>query len=123
MKIEVSNGEIIDKLTIIEIKLERISDKAKLANLDKEYQVLNQAAVKILSKDDDLYKALYTINCKLWDIEDKIRDLERNKDFGQEFIETARAVYFQNDKRAEIKKKINEKTGSSLVEEKSYQKY
>jgi hypothetical protein len=123
VKIEVSNGEIIDKLTIIEIKLERIGDKAKLANLDKEYQVLNQAAVKILSKDDDLYKALFAINCKLWDIEDKIRDLERNKDFGQEFIETARAVYFQNDERAEIKKKINEKTGSSLVEEKSYQKY
>ncbi|MBN1115598.1 MAG: hypothetical protein JXA77_00210 [Bacteroidales bacterium] len=123
MKIEVSNGEIIDKLTIIEIKLERIENKDKIQNLKKEHNVLNQAAEQIISKDDELYKALYEINCKLWDIEDTIRDLERNKDFGQHFIETARAVYFSNDKRSEIKRQINIKTGSNLVEEKSYEKY
>lgn len=123
MKIEVSNGEIIDKLTIIEIKLERISDEAKLVNLRNEYKVLNEAAAKIISKEDKLYKALYTINCQLWDIEDDIRDLERTKDFGEKFIETARAVYFTNDKRSEVKKQINLKTGSKLIEEKSYEKY
>lgn len=123
MNIEVSNGEIIDKLTIIEIKLERIKDEAKLVNLHKEHLVLNEASKDIISHDDELYKSLYAINCKLWDIEDKIRDLERNKDFGQEFIETARSVYFINDERSEVKKKINIKTGSNLVEEKSYEKY
>ncbi len=123
MKIEVSNGEIIDKLTIIEIKLERIEDETKLVNLRKEYEVLNTAASQIISKNDELYKALYDINCKLWDIEDNIRDLERNKDFDKKFIETARAVYFTNDERSDVKKKINLKTGSNLIEEKSYEKY
>ena len=123
MKIEVSNGEITDKLTIIEIKLERISDEAKLVNLRKEYDVLNEAVSQIIDKNDPLYKELYHINCQLWDIEDRIRDLERNKDFGQDFIETARAVYFTNDKRSDVKRRINEKTGSNLVEEKSYEDY
>jgi len=123
MKIEVSNGEIADKLTIIEIKLERISDEAKLVNLKKEYEVLNEAVSQIIDKNDPLYKELYDINCQLWDIEDRIRDLERNKDFGQDFIETARAVYFTNDKRSDVKRRINEKTGSNLVEEKSYEDY
>lgn len=123
MKIEVSNGEIIDKLTIIEIKLERINDSEKQINLKKEYEVLSEAARNILSVEDPLYKALYEINLTLWDIEDRIRELERSNDFGQEFIDTARSVYFNNDKRAEIKKQINHKTGSTLVEEKSYQKY
>jgi len=123
MKIEVSNGEIADKLTIIEIKLERISDEAKLVNLRKEYEVLDEAVSQIIDKKDALYKELYDINCQLWDIEDRIRDLERNKDFGQDFIETARAVYFTNDKRSDVKRRINEKTGSNLVEEKSYEDY
>ncbi|GET27870.1 DUF6165 family protein [Prolixibacter sp. SD074] len=123
MKIEVSNGEIADKLTIIEIKLKRISDEAKLVNLRKEYDVLNEAVSQIIDKNDPLYKELYDINYQLWDIEDRIRDLERNKDFGQDFIETARAVYFTNDKRSDVKKRINEKTGSNLVEEKSYEDY
>jgi hypothetical protein len=123
MRIEVSNGEIIDKLTIIEIKLERIIDSEKLINLKNEYKVLSDAANNILSVEDPLYKALYEINLTLWDIEDKIRDLERNNDFGKEFIDTARSVYINNDKRAEIKKQINQKTGSTLIEEKSYQKY
>lgn len=123
MKIEVSNGEIIDKLTIIEIKLERINDKSKLINLRKEFEVLSEASSLILKKDDPLYKALYEVNCELWDIEDRIRDLERKKDFGTEFIETARAVYFRNDKRSAIKREINLRTSSGLIEEKSYEQY
>ena len=123
MKIEVSNGEIIDKLTIIEIKLERIKDKAKLSNLKKEYDELKSAADRILSSDDPLYKALYQVNCELWDIEDRIRDLERNKDFGDDFVETARSVYFKNDIRSEVKREINIRTSSGFTEEKSYEKY
>jgi hypothetical protein len=123
MKIEVSNGEIIDKLTIIQIKLERIKDKAKLVNLQKEYDELITVSSSILSTSDPLYKALYDVNCELWDIEDLIRDLERKKAFGDEFISTARAVYFKNDKRSEIKREINIKTSSGLIEEKSYEKY
>jgi len=123
MKIEVSNGEIIDKLTIIQIKLERISDEKKLINLRKEFDELKSAAASILSLESPLYKALYDVNCELWDIEDHIRDLERNKDFGTGFIETAREVYFRNDKRSEIKREINIRTSSGLIEEKSYEKY
>ena len=123
MKIEVSNGEIVDKLTIIEIKLKHIKDADKLKNLQKEYEVLNEAVGKIISKDHELYQQLLNINQELWDIEDRIRDLERDKDFGDDFIKTARAVYFTNDKRSDVKRKINELTGSALVEEKSYQKY
>jgi hypothetical protein len=123
MKIEVSNGEIIDKLTIIQIKLERIKDENKLKNLRKEFEVLKSASDSIISMDDPLYKALYDVNCELWNIEDHIRDLERNKDFGTGFIETARAVYFRNDKRSEIKREINIRTSSGLIEEKSYEKY
>ncbi len=123
MKIEVSNGEIADKLTIIEIKLKQIKDEAKLKNLKNEYQVLDEAVSKIIKKEHPLYQELLKINQELWDIEDKIRDLERDKDFGEEFVKTARSVYFTNDKRSEIKRKINELTGSNLIEEKSYQKY
>jgi hypothetical protein len=123
MKIEVSNGEIIDKLTIIQIKLERISDKAKLENLKREFVLLDEVCSSIISRKDPLYVALYEVNCSLWDIEDHIRDLERNKDFGKDFIETARSVYFTNDKRCEIKREINLKTASGLIEEKSYEKY
>ena len=123
MKIEVSNGEIIDKLTIIQIKLERIKDEAKLVNLQKEYNELFAASSSIIPTSDELYKSLYDINCELWDIEDHIRDLERKKDFGDDFIATARAVYFKNDKRSEIKRAINIKTSSGLIEEKSYEKY
>ena len=123
MKIEVSNGEIVDKLTIIEIKLERIKDESKLVNLRKEFKVLNEAVKNIIDKNDPLYQELYKINCELWDIEDRIRDLVRSKRFTEEFIETARAVYFTNDRRSVVKKKINEQTGSDLTEEKSYQEY
>jgi len=123
MKIEVSNGEIIDKLTIIQIKLERIKDKTKLVNLRNEYDELIKISSSIISTGDPLYIALYEVNCELWDIEDHIRDLERNKEFGEDFISTARAVYFKNDKRSQIKREINIATSSGLIEEKSYEKY
>ena len=123
MKIEVSNGEIIDKLTIIQIKLERIRDEVKLVNLRKEYNELLNASASIISTADVLYQSLYVINCDLWEIEDHIRDLEREKDFGNDFVATARAVYIKNDKRSELKREINIKTSSGLMEEKSYEKY
>ena len=123
MKIEVSNGEITDKLTIIEIKLIRIKDPVKQANLQKEYEILNNAVASIIEKNHPLYIDLLTINNQLWDIEDHIRDLERVKDFGDDFIQTARSVYFINDKRSDAKRKINELTGSNLTEEKSYEDY
>jgi hypothetical protein len=123
MKIEVSNGEIIDKLTIIQIKLERIKDKGKLSNLQKEYNELIKSSSSVISTSDPLYKALYEVNCELWDIEDRIRDLERKKDFGDDFISVARSVYVKNDRRSELKREINIKTSSGLIEEKSYEKY
>jgi hypothetical protein len=123
MKIEVSNGEIIDKLTIIRIKLEKIKDKTKLTNLRKEFEELIAIAVKIISEDDHLYKALYQVNLELWDIEDHIRDLERKKEFGEDFVNTARSVYIKNDRRSEIKRKINIRTSSGFIEEKSYREY
>jgi len=123
MKIEVSNGEIVDKLTIIEIKLENIRNEQKLANLKTEYEVLDQAVALIIAKSDPLYIELLEINKKLWVIEDRIRELEKSKDFGSEFVEVARSVYFTNDLRSEVKRKINEKTNSKLIEEKSYEDY
>jgi hypothetical protein len=123
MKIEVSNGEIIDKLTILQIKLERIKDEAKQINLRKEFNELSKVTKTIISTSDVLYESLYEVNCELWDIEDHIRDLERRKDFGDDFIVTARAVYIKNDKRSEIKREINIQTSSGLIEEKSYEKY
>jgi hypothetical protein len=123
MKIEVSNGEIVDKLTIIEIKLERITDKLKLDNLKNEYNMLEKVVSGIIKHSDPLYAELYKVNTELWEIEDHIRELERNKDFGKDFVETARSVYFKNDLRSEIKRKINLATGSGLIEEKSYDKY
>ncbi len=123
MKIEVSNGEIVDKLTIIEIKLQHIQDPAKRKNLQAEYEVLNEAVAKIIDKKHAYYQELLQINRELWDIEDRIRDLERAQNFGESFIQTARAVYFTNDKRSDVKRRINELTGSNLIEEKSYKKY
>ncbi len=123
MKIEVSNGEIIDKITILQIKLERIKDETKLKNLKKEYDELIKVASSLMNSGDILYKALYDVNSELWDIEDHIRDLERKKDFGDDFISLARSVYIKNDRRSELKREINIKTSSGLIEEKSYEKY
>ena len=123
MKIEVSNGEIVDKLTIIEIKLANITDVQKLTNLQCEYEVLNHAVGSLIKKDHPLYLELLEINKKLWNIEDRIRELEKIKDFGAEFVQVARAVYFTNDLRSDVKRRINILTNSSLVEEKSYEEY
>jgi hypothetical protein len=125
MKIEVSIGEIVDKYTILMIKASKIQDVAKLENINKELTYL----IDILKKEDPLMtdypltKALFEINKELWKVEDDLRDLERVKDFGKEFVILARNVYKLNDKRAHIKKEINMKHGSEFVEEKSYQPY
>ena len=123
MKIEVSNGEIIDKLTILQIKLEMITDPLKIANIQYEYDTLLPIASKILKPDHLLVTDLKSINSKLWKIEDDIREMERNSDFGPGFIELARQVYRLNDKRAGIKREINKLTNSGLIEEKSYSEF
>lgn len=124
MKIEVSNGEIIDKLTILSLKLMHIKDESKLENIKKEHDLLKDVASQIgIEEENPLYIKLLEVNQKLWDIEDKIRDCERDKDFGEKFIELARRVYFTNDERSVIKREINEATGSELIEEKSYKEY
>lgn len=123
MLIEVSDGEIVDKLTIIEIKMEKIKDENKLINIRKEYAVVDEAVKTIIAKNDPLYLELLNINKELWKIEDDIRDCEKAKDFGQQFIDLARAVYYTNDRRADVKKRINLQSGSNLIEEKSYQNY
>ena len=127
MKVEVSNGELLDKLTILELKLSNISDVQKLTNIQKEHDELNPLAGQLFDSYGEelknLYKQLAEINSELWTIEDDIRECERNKDFGSDFVSLARAVYFTNDRRSEIKKSINLLTGSGFVEEKSYEDY
>ena len=127
MKIEVSNGELVDKLTILEIKLDRITDSKQLENITKEWLSLNDAVMTLLNTFGD--RALYSkidelsdINKKLWDIEDWIRDCEKEQRFDKEFVELARSVYKLNDRRSEVKKHINVTTKSGLIEEKSYSK-
>ena len=125
MKIEISHGEIVDKLTILQIKKTNIIDLIKLDNIVKEYDYLLSVVendLGILTESPE-YLELLSINNELWVIEDNIRDKERDKVFDNEFIELARSVYTTNDKRAEIKKKINLKYGSLFVEEKSYSNY
>jgi hypothetical protein len=125
MNIEVSHGEIVDKLTILQIKKENITDPSKLDNIVKEYDYLLSIVENDLeiSTESPEYLELLSINKELWVIEDDIRDKERDKVFDTEFIELARSVYTTNDKRAEIKKEINLKYGSLFVEEKSYSNY
>ena len=124
--VPVSWGEVIDKITVLEIKSEKLDDSGKLANVRKELGLL--AAIRDKEFPDHgelaaLSADLKSVNAALWDIEDHIRDCERAKDFGQRFIDLARAVYITNDKRAAVKRQINELLGSSLVEEKSYAPY
>ena len=128
MKIEVSNGEILDKHTILKIKLEKITDPAKVANLNKEWLILTPIVQEIVNSCNNpeihnAYEEMYQVNLKLWNIEDEIRDCERANDFGEEFIRLARAVYWTNDDRNLVKKKIDALTGSNLTEEKSYADY
>jgi hypothetical protein len=125
MNIEVSHGEIVDKLTILQIKKENITDPIKLDNIVKEYDYLLSIVENDLgiSTESPEYLELLSINNELWVIEDDIRDKERNKEFDDEFIKLARSVYYTNDVRAKIKKEINLKYSSGFVEEKSYQTY
>lgn len=123
---EISPGELIDKITILEIKMDRITDDKKLKNIKTEWDALNQSrASKILisARLDELTAELKTINETLWVIEDDIRECEHRKEFGDAFITLARSVYLNNDHRARVKRKINELLGSRLIEEKSYSDY
>jgi hypothetical protein len=126
ISIEIAPGELIDKITILEIKLERIKDADKLANVRLEWETLvkgRDAAIEETPELDRLSAELKAANEALWDIEDDIRDCERDKNFGDVFVELARSVYITNDKRAALKRQINELLGSSLIEEKSYSAY
>ena len=121
---EISAGELVDKITILKIKKEKIADKEKLVEIKKELDSLTNTFNKSIKKNinlETLTKDLENINLKLWDIEDKIRKLEKKQGFGKEFIELARNVYKFNDERAKIKLKINEALGSNIKEVKSYE--
>ncbi len=123
MEIEVSIGEIVDKLSILRIKKNNITDEDKLVNINKEYDYLYHKVFQELKVDTSDFYEMIMVNEILWGVEDSIREKERNKEFDQDFIEMARSVYVTNDRRAEIKKQINLKYGSLFVEEKSYKEY
>jgi len=123
MKIEVSVGEIVDKLSILLIKKQNISDKSKLDNVIKEYEYLKNIVFEDLKIEEEDFIDMIEINSSLWDIEDNLRDKEKSKTFDEEFVQLARSVYYTNDKRALIKKRINTKYGSTFSEEKSYSPY
>jgi Family of unknown function (DUF6165) len=126
IKVPVSPGELLDKITILRIKAQRMTDPRKLANVRFELDALENtwgasayAKIDVQTEVDELQ----AVNLRLWTIEDEIRDQERAQTFGAEFIRLARAVYFENDTRADIKRRINVKLGSGIVEEKSYANY
>ena len=124
--IKVSPGELIDKITILKLKNKFIQNENQLKNVNMELDILLPILKKNnlnTNKFEKLSDELYNINNKLWEIEDNIRDKERLSDFGEEFVKLARDVYFTNDKRSEIKKKINILAGSKIIEEKSYSDY
>tara|TARA_R100001015_G_C4629398_1_gene190217 strand:+ start:1881 stop:2249 length:369 start_codon:yes stop_codon:yes gene_type:complete len=122
MKVEVSDGDLVDKYTIVKIKSERVKDESKLTNINNELVYLQEILEK-MNVSEQLVTDLYNINCIIWEIEDKIRKKEKDQEFDERFIHLARSVYIKNDKRAEIKKKINLETNSTLVEEKDYVQY
>jgi len=123
MKIEVSIGEIVDKLSILQIKTQFIKDEIKLKNVKTEYDYLYNIVFNEMKIEQSDFSDMVSINQKLWKIEDDIRDKERDKEFDNVFVELARSVYVTNDERAEVKKGINVKYGSLFVEEKSYKQY
>tara|TARA_B100001123_G_C15100423_1_gene943347 strand:- start:534 stop:923 length:390 start_codon:yes stop_codon:yes gene_type:complete len=123
---EVSSGELLDKISILEIKLDKIKDEAMRNKIKKEYDILNLTKnnnINFSKEIDILYKSLKEVNEKLWNIEDEIRLCEKNSEFKDKFIQLARNVYFANDKRSEIKSKINNILGSNIEEVKQYTKY
>jgi len=123
---EISAGELLDKMSILEIKLDKIRDKENLLEISKEYESLKETKksnIKLTKDLENLIIQLKEINLKLWDFEDKTRICEKNKDFGQTFINLSRSVYLNNDKRANIKSKINKMLGSNIKEIKQYVNY
>jgi uncharacterized protein YukE len=126
IKVPISPGELLDKITILEIKSERMSDAEKLANVRRELSLLNETWSAAVTADETvrrIHQQLKEINEALWEIEDDIRDKERVQEFDDRFVELARSVYFTNDRRADAKKELNTYLGSEIVEEKSYQDY
>ena len=124
--VEVSIGELLDKISILEIKQEKIKDSEKLKFINKEHSILKDQLVKNIKSDDklnNLYQSLKEINAKLWVIEDDKRQCEKDKDFGEKFIKLSRDVHFLNDDRAKIKLEINNRTGSAIKEIKEYTNY
>ena len=124
--IEVSVGELLDKISILEIKKEKIKDTEKLKFIDNEYSILKDQLKKNVENDEKLnqmYQSLKNLNFKLWEIEDDKRKCERNKDFGERFIQLSRDVHFLNDNRAKIKLEINNYSGSEIKEIKEYTNY
>ena len=122
----ISAGELVDKITILRVKAQRIGDAAKAANVRKELAMLEAIADGALPETPELVRLtaeLAQVNAALWDIEDAKRDCERRQDFGERFVGLARSVYVENDRRAAIKRAINEAVGSEIVEEKSYRAY
>ena len=122
MKIKVSIGEVVDKYTILEIKLDHARDIKQIRNIIREYDYLKSKVDK-LQISSKLVEALKVVNMTMWEIEDEIRKMEADKDFSDKFVQLARAVYKNNDQRSKIKKKINEQYGSEFVEEKILPKY
>ena len=126
IQVPVSPGEVLDKISILEIKSERMSDTGKLANVKRELALLQAAWLQSVEEDETvrrIHADLKRINEALWEIEDDIRDKERAREFDQRFIDLARSVYVTNDQRANAKKELNVYLGSEIVEEKSYQDY
>ena len=123
---EISAGELLDKISILEIKLDKIKNKNSREKINKEYKILikvRDSNIDITEKIKQLIKDIKRVNLNLWDIEDKLRICEKNKDFGTAFVELARNVYFNNDKRAKIKSEINEVLDSDIREVKQYADY
>ncbi len=123
---EISPGELLDKISILEIKIEKVKDKNSLEEIKKEYKILKEiqtSSIEITGKIKDLFQSVKNVNIKLWNIEDKLRICEKNKDFDKNFIELARGVYFANDERAELKSKINKILKSNIIEIKQYDNY
>jgi adenine C2-methylase RlmN of 23S rRNA A2503 and tRNA A37 len=123
---EISPGELLDKISILEIKLEKVKDKDRQKRIKIEYDILKKvqnSSIEMSDKIKDLYRSVSNVNNKLWDIEDKIRICEQNKNFGENFIELARGVYFNNDKRAKLKNEINEILKSNIREVKQFVDY
>lgn len=119
----ISVGELIDKITILEIKLEKIKNENALVNIRNEHKKLTELEKIFLPKLGNFKNKMRHVNEEIWNIEDGVRDCERNKNFDETFIELARSVYFKNDERARVKREINQLFNSDIVEEKSYEKY